>query len=263
MTDELGLFGEEMESNPAAPVVETPPPPAPAPEPEPAPAKVEEPKGESQDAPPASERPRDASGKFVKKDDEAEHMVPLSALLSERERRQAAEAAAKAAKPAPDVWADPKAFVEHMLAEREPGLMQKAEETARMQFFTYTENLAKTRHANDPLKYESARTAFSEAAQSNPAMQKQLREAPDPGEFIYQQGKIALELKEVGGDLSAYRTRIETEARQKWEKEAEERAKRNAGIPESLNSLPSKGAGVTGNPAWAGPTPDTNLFPER
>lgn len=269
MSEELGLFGEEVETAasaaPAAPVVETPPVAAPVVETPPVAAKPEDAKGVTADAPPASERPRDESGRFVPKKDE-EHSVPLSALLSERERRQAAEAerdGLKAAQPAPDVWADPKAFVEHALAEREPAIIAKAQETARTQFFNYTENAARTRHASDTLTYDQAKAAFSEVAQKNPAMQNQFRESSDPAEFIYQQGKIALELKEVGGDLTAYRTKIETELRQKWEKEAAARETRNANIPQSLNSEPSKGAGVTGNPTWAGPTPDSTLFPER
>jgi hypothetical protein len=263
---EIGLFGEETQFIPTpAPVAETPPPaPEPVAEPAPVAVKPEEPKGEK-DASPASERPRDENGRFKPRDDD-EPMVPLKAMLSERERRQAAEKAAealKAAQPAPDIWADPNAYIEHKLAEREPTILAKAEETARAQFFTYTENAARTRHASDSVKYDDARLAFSETAQNNPLMQQQLRAAPDPGEFIYQQGKIALELKEVGGDLSKYRERIETQARQKWEKEAEERTRRNANIPVSLNSEPSKGAGVTGNPGWAGPTSDSDIFPER
>ncbi len=71
-----------------------------------------------------------------------------------------------------------------------------------------------------------------------------------------------MQLKEVGGDLNAYRTRIETEVRQQMETEAAARKTRDDNIPVSLNSEPSKGAGVQGH-SWGGPTPDENLFPER
>lgn len=260
MTEETGLFGEEIV--PAAPVVEAPPAPAPTVETPPAPAEA---KGETKDATPAPERSRDEQGRFTPKTDD-EHSVPLSALLSERERRQAAEKerdGLKAAVPKPDVWADPEGYVKGVLAEQEPALMAKATETARSQFFNYTESAARTRHATDEVKYDDARAAFAEAAQNNPLMQQQLRDAPDPGEFIYSNGKTALELKAVGGDLSAYRKRIETEVTERLTREAAARETRNANIPVSLNSEPSKGAGVVGQGGFAGPTPDSELFPER
>ncbi len=263
MADELGLFGEEPGfSEPApAPVVETPPP---APEKPVEPAPVEAPKGEKVDAPPASGPARDPeTGKFAKRDDE--HSVPLSAMLSERDRRQAAEKALadfQAAAPKADIWADPDAYVKSKLAEFEPALLSKAELAAKETFFRYTENATIEKYRSDPVTYEKARDAFIQVAQRDPLMTAKLREAPNPGEFIYQQGKIAMQLAEVGGDLAAYRTKIETEARQKWETEAAARDKRNAGIPVSLNQEPSKGAGVVGG-TWAGPTPVEELFPER
>jgi hypothetical protein len=217
----------------------------------------EEPKGEVA-APPAAERPRDESGRFVKQHTE-DHMVPLSALLSERERRQAAEAkAAEVAKPVPDIWEDPKAYLKAELDSRETELLRKAEERARLTFFSYTEEAARSRHSD----YDQVREAFAEEAQKNPAIASQLAQAPDPGEFIYRQGKTVLELKEVGGDLAAYRKRIENEVRQRVEKELAERLAKTSNIPQSLNTEPSKGAGVVGA-AWAGPTPLEDILPKR
>jgi hypothetical protein len=201
-------------------------------------------------------RERDEGGRFVKKPDE-DHMVPLSALLSERERRQAAEAKLPK-EPQPDIWEDPKAYIKSELDSREDELLAKAEMKARETFFRYTEGAARSRHTD----YDQVRVAFAEEAQKNPSIATQLREAPDPGEFIYRQGKTVLELREVGGDLGAYRQRIETEIRQKVEKEVAERLARTSNIPQSLNTEPSKGAGVTGS-AWAGPTPLEEILPNR
>ncbi len=133
---------------------------------------------------------------------------------------------------------------------------------AKEQFFNFTVNAAKQRHATDSVPYDKANEAFAQEAQRNPQLVSRLQEAPDPGEFVYQQGKIALELAEVGGDLSKYREKIEAGVRQKLEKEAAERKARDEKIPVSLNAEPSRGAGVTGQ-QLAGPTPDTELFPER
>lgn len=256
MSEELGLFGEE--AVPAAPEPVEAPDPAPVVEPAPEAPKPAEPTGEKKDASPASERQRDEQGRFAPKSD-AEPMVPLSAMLAERERRQKAEEKAQAAVPPLDIFADPKGFIKAELDAREGPLMEKATEAARSQFLQFTENSARSRHTD----YDVAREAFAEEAQRNPMMVQKLRDAADPGEFIYQQGKTAIELRSVGGDLSAYRKHIETETIARLEKERTAREARNAGIPQSLNAEPSKGAGVQGSSAWAGPTPDKELFPER
>jgi len=216
--------------------------------------KAEEAKGEIA-APPAAERVRDEGGRFVKK--EESHMVPLEALLAERERRQAAEAKVPK-EPPPDVWEDPKAFIKAELDSRESELLAKADVRARESFLRYTEQAARSRHTD----YDEARTAFAAEAQKNPAIVSDFANAPDPGEFIYRQGKTALELQSVGGDLAAYRARIETEIRQKVEKEVAERLAKTSKIPQSLNTEPSKGAGVTGS-TWSGPTPLEDILPTR
>lgn len=244
------------------PVVETEPEAKAEPEKQVEPAKAEpeqtESKGET-DAPPASTRPRDEQGRFVKQQSE-DHMVPLSALLSERERRQAAEAKAAeaASKPKPDIWENPQEYIKAELDSREAELLTKAEERARVTFLRYTEEAARSRHSD----YDQVREAFVEEAQKNPAIVSQFSQSPDPGEFIYRQGKTVLELKEVGGDLAAYRKRIENEVRQRVEKEMAERLAKNSNIPQSLNTEPSKGAGVVGT-TWAGPTPIEDILPKR
>jgi len=259
MSDDSNLDMFLKEAIPPQVVAETPPVAEAVPEKVETPVETkEEPKGEVA-APPAAERPRDESGRFVKQHTE-DHMVPLSALLSERERRQAAEAKAAevASKPVPDIWEDPKAYLKAELDSRETALLQKAEERARLTFFSFTEEAARSRHSD----YNQVREAFAEEAQKNPAIAAQLAQAPDPGEFIYRQGKTVLELKEVGGDLAAYRKRIETEVRQRVEKEVAERLAKTSNIPQSLNTEPSKGAGVVGA-TWAGPTPLEDILPKR
>ena len=224
----------------------------------PAAESVKADKGET-DAPPASELPpRSEDGKFKKRDSE-DHMVPLSALMAERERRQAAERSVEeqAKKgPPPNFWDDPQAAVQAALDAKEGEFLSKAEVKARETFFRFTENAAQDRHTD----YGVMREAFIEASERNPVLAAQLRDAPDPAEFIYQQGRIASELREVGGDLSAYRKRVEASVRQQVEQEHAAKAARTDSIPTSLNTESSKGAGISGG-QWAGPTPLEDILP--
>ena len=243
--------------------------PEPTPEPPPAveappeaPAPVEA-KGEPS-APPAPELPpRGEDGKWVKREQSA-HMVPLEALLAERERRQAAERAAeeRAKEPKPDFWENPEAALRARDDELRKTLLSeadtRAETKARELFFRHTEAAARSRYTD----YDQVRSVFEEEAQRNPVMAAQLRDAADPAEFIYRQGKTATELREVGGDLSAYRKRIEADVRAKVEREMAEKLSRQGNAPQSLNTEPSKGAGISGA-AWAGPTPLEDILPTR
>jgi hypothetical protein len=214
--------------------------------------------------------PRGEDGKWIKRDEAApqtpqSHQVPLEALLAEREKRQAAERALteKAqAEPKPDFWANPEAAVKAELGvERErmrEEVRQLATSEARSLFLQYTEEEARGRYAD----YDAMRGVFAEAASRNPVLAAQLREASNPAEFIYRQGRTAAELREVGGDLGAYRKKLEAELRAKIE--AEMGAKPRAAVPPpSLNTEPSKGAGIVGSPHWAGPTPLEDILPNR
>ena len=193
---------------------------SPEPVAEPTPEAVETPPQEAtgvESAPPAPELPpRAENGRFTKREEPAEapqgHAVPLEALLAERERRQAAERLAeelraKSAEPV-DVWADPQKFVETRVKEAETRLLseaeKRAEQRARELFLSYTESAARGRYGD----YDNMRQVFAEEVQRNPVLVTQLAAAPDPAEFIYRQGKTAAELREVGGDLSAYRKRV-------------------------------------------------------
>src|SRR5512135_1165623 len=123
----------------------------------PAPAAAEPPKGEPVSAPPARELPpRGDDGRWVKVPEESqEHMVPLSALLAERDRRQQAERAAEERKPqAPpvDVWENPAGYVDARVQEASAKLLEQveplAESRARKLFLDYTESEARGRHAD-------------------------------------------------------------------------------------------------------------------
>jgi len=250
------------------PIVESTPEPDPEPEPTPAAEAAPEAVTGEPSAPPARELPpRGEDGKWIARETAApkeDHRVPLEAMLAERERRQAAERelqelrAKEKQQPPPDFWENPQAAVEATIKSREEELIAKAEARARETFFKFTENSARSRYSD----YEQQRAVFAEEAQRNPMLAAQLRDAPDPAEFIYQQGRMASELREVGGDLSAYRKRLEADIRQRVERELAEKSARVAAIPQSLNTEPSKGAGIAGG-SWAGPTPLEDILPNR
>lgn len=215
-----------------------------------------EPPAPQQDA--KTEQPRDERGRWKKSEEDWEREVSgtRSAMLAEREKRQRLEQElrqreeAKAKEPKKDIWEDPDAYVEEKIRSKEGELLTKAEGIARELFFKHTERLARGRHDD----YDAVREVFAEEAQKNPILVTQLRESDDPAEFIYQHGRTALELREVGGDLAAYRKRVEQQVRAKLEKEYADKAHRTDSVPKSLNTEPSKGAGIQGQ-TWDGPTP--------
>lgn len=237
--------------------------------PEEKPAEGETDKGES----PAPELPpRDERGRFAKTDESGSHQVPLEAMLHERERRQRAEreleefrkAQQKATEDedAPDFFDDPKGAVtktvQRELGSQREQLLTEAEARARALFFNYTERAARGRY-ND---YDAMREVFVEEAQRNPMLQAQLASSEDPGEFVYQQGRTIRELREVGGNLAAYRQRVEAEAFERFKAEQAAKKQRTANVPKSLNTEPSRGAGVEGG-QWSGPTPLTDILPTK
>ena len=244
----------------------------PEPAPEPEPVAVEAPPTEVakgvEGAPPARELPpRGEDGKWVKSEPLAaptqqSHMVPLEALLAEREKRQEAERKAAEVKPKVDFWENPEEAMRVTLEAEREKLREEARglatSEARSLFLQFTESEARGRYTD----YDQMREVFAESAAKNPMLADQLRNAPNPAEFIYQQGKSQAELKAVGGNLADYRKRLEAELRQKLEAEYAAKATRTASVPQSLNSEPSKGAGITGA-VWNGPTPIEDILPNR
>jgi hypothetical protein len=228
-------------------------------------------KGEKEDASPASELPqRDEKGRFTK-DEPASHQVPLEAMLHERERRQKAEReleelrnaqAKETDEEAPDFFDDPKKAVtstvkRELQAERET-LLTEAERRARELFFQYTERAARKQFPD----YDEARAVFAEEVQRNPMLQQRLAQADDPASFVYEEGKTLRERREVGGTLTEYRKRVEAEAFERFKAEQSAKRNRTANVPKSLNTEPSKGAGVEGG-QWAGPTPLFDILPNK
>ena len=140
-------------------------------------------------------------------DTEEKATVPLKALQAERTKRQELEQRLKELedrakapepepKPIPNPAVDPAAY--HALVQEQQAntLLNVSEILARQRYADLDEKIA----------------AFREEADQNPALYQQLFRQKDPYDWVYQQGKARLALKEIGTDPEAYRQRVMQEA---------------------------------------------------
>jgi hypothetical protein len=148
------------------------------------------------------------------------------AMREEREKRQRIEAelqALKQPKTPVDPWADlpgalsaqEKAFEERLFVER----------------CNLTETIARQQHSD----FEDVRQAFLDAAETNPQLWAGVRQAANPSEHVYREGLRIKELKDVNGDFSAYKTKLEKDIEARIRAEYEAKGKAPA-VPASLNS---------------------------
>lgn len=157
-------------------------------------APVAEPQGEPPAAPPAAV-------------EEPKH-VPITALLDERDKRQAfareaeelrrkvAEYEAKAAQPAPepDFFSDPEGYLSKVQQQFEHRLWNDRLNTS--------ETLSR-RHYGDSLVTEAA-TAFKEAAAVSPALTAELRNQADPYGYVVAWHKRQRVVSQMGDDPDAW-----------------------------------------------------------
>lgn len=209
--------GEPAKAEPAPPAVE----------PKVESAKVEPAVETKVEAEPKAEKPRDESGKFKK----AEPMVPLSALLAERAKRQQ--------EPEPEPKAKTSVF-----EDEDKGISERLEEhTAplRQTLFEMSVELARGRHTD----FDEVAEAFAKAAESDPRLWQSMRTAGNPASYIYTVGSQIKELSDVGGDFVKYREKITGElkaenAALKAQLDALTKAKTELdSVPRSLNQLQS------------------------
>lgn len=160
-----------------------------------------------------AEKPRDDKGRFAKSESQdskpepeakPEPTAPIAALQDERRKRQELEAklreltAKQEEKPKTDFFHDPeKAFQERTQSALNP-LQEK--------FFRMSMRVAEQLHADD---FSVAAESFSKAIEQDPRLLVEWRNADDPGEYAYRVGMQFKELSDVGGDLRAYRQKIE------------------------------------------------------
>lgn len=195
-----------------------------------------EPTGEPEPAPPAEPK-------------EDRH-APLSALLDEREKRQAAQRDLEdlrrkmqeieaAKQPKPDFFENPEQAL--------------AQERAHFQQMLWNERLnmseAVARQAHGEGTVDTAVEAFQSAAKDNPTLAMELQRQANPYGFVMKWHQRQQVLSEIGDDPASYRARIEAEVRERILAEAQQQTPASppkpAAPPRSLASAPAVGANET------------------
>jgi hypothetical protein len=182
---------------------------------------------------------------------EKQHVAPLTALLDEREKRQAAErevqelrnwrqqqeAAQRAAQvQAPDPRQDPDGALDYQRQVFQAQLTNTRLQTSRFL-------------AEKDFGAEVVNEAFA-FFDKNPALSHQFVDHPSPFHAaveFYKRQKVA---EEVGADPAAYRSRLETEIRAQLMAEMQQPAQPKPRLPGSLAAAPA--AGVAGEPTSKG-----------
>jgi hypothetical protein len=167
------------------------------------------------------------------------------AMREEREKRQAAEARLRELQtpkePAVDPWQDL------------PGALSKQQQTLDERLFAQTclvsERFARLQHKD----YDDVREVFLEEARQRPVLFEQMRQADDPASFAYSEGLRLRELKDVNGDFSAYKSKLEKDIEARLTAQFEAKyGKSTPAVPTSLNSDSSP---ATATDVYAGPPP--------
>lgn len=202
------------------------------------------------------DRVRDESGKFAKAEEKPAEKpaekpklssAEVAAIIDERRKRQEAEQRyadllAKTQKPeqAPSVFDNEAEAINARVAEGTRGLRETL----------YKLSIKAARAAYKD--FGEAESAFAEAMERDPRLIVGLRQADDPGEYIYTAGIHVRELADVGGDLMKYREKVSAVSQSKIDDQAKQIAaltseletlKKSqaelAAVPRSLNGLPS------------------------
>lgn len=194
---------------------------------------VAEPVGETPAAPPAAE-PEDLKH------------VPISAILDEREKRQAAQREAEelrrwkaereakdaeAKQPKPDFYDNPEQYLQ---SER-----QKIEHAVWSRHLDSSQYRAEQAHGKEAVA--AAIPEFQVAATQNPALAHQFNSHPEPYAFLMEWKAKADAMKEIGDDPAAYRERLRQELLAEHQA-AQPAQPQSRPIPGSLSAAPSAGS---------------------
>lgn len=235
------------------PATDVKPEPVQTTEPAAAPSAAKEPEPAKE---PAPTQARDDKGKFTKPQDEVDGRT--QALREERRKRQELERELqqlREAKPKTDFFENPdQALKERLHSELAP--MQE-------RFFKLSVKAARNVAGRED--YDEVVQAFTEAADTDPSLMTAFRNADDPGEYAYTIGKQFKELGDVGGDITKYREKVDSQwkgkvseletrlaALQAENKALKESQEKRAKVPQSLNSEPSAASSAD---TFAGPRP--------
>lgn len=233
---------------------------------------------ESEPATEAPSQPRDESGRFAARETgvdpaaepetapEAETVPPTDQLppetykgiKEERTKRQALEKelqtlrdqieSLKAPKeppaPPPSIWEDDQAALQHVKQES----VSEASFNAKLDM---SEMLAAQAHDD----FDDMKAKFLDMMKVNPGLQQQALNARHPWEFAYQQAKKAAQFEELGAvDVAD----LEAKLREKIMAEMQGTPAPRQTVPPTLTG--ERNVGTRSGPAWAGPTPLSELL---
>ena len=181
--------------------------------------------------------------------------VPLTALMAERDKRQALErqiaetTAAKPPTPAPDVFEDQAAYTQHMTQQVSEAVFQSTLNTSEF-------------HARREYKdLDDKMAIFREISAINPALKEQVQNSPSPFHEAYDvvAKHEKMQRMENIDDWEATKTaEIEAKVRAEFEGKKQADTDLRETIPTSLVSEPSKGS--VQKPTWAGTSPLSDIF---
>lgn len=220
-------------------------------------AKADEPAKEPEKVEAEEPVVRDDKGRFVK-------TVPHEALHAERQRNKELEARLQELEKQATTVA-PKAPTSVLEDEDKAFQERLAQATAPVMQRLFAMSVSHARKVPGREDYQEVYDFLNGEVKKDPSLMRQIDEAEDPGEFIYQLGKTRKELAEVGGDLTKYRDKATAQVRSELEQTkaalkatkaeldaVKKSQEKRSQIPQSLNSEPSA---AVKDEHFAGPTP--------
>lgn len=237
---------------------------------------------------PQAERPRDDAGRFAPKGEQqgappvpeqsAPQLVPVSAVLEERKKRQALEArlremeAARQAPPSPPQMPPQPAQPEVPLSDlmfQDPDRFIQAVRAPIEEQLVATRIAMSEQVARQQPDYSDAEAALVAYVEANPAVRphvaKALREHPAPAMWALEQGRMLLAQQRWGqviqqyGSPDAYLAAMQQQAPQPQPASTAPAAP----PPASLASVRSAGPRTAAPPAWSGPRPLSAILGTR
>jgi hypothetical protein len=222
----------------------------------------QEPEAEEPEAAP-EDTPRDEKGKFAKKE-KADEPDPkawqYAAYQDEKQKRQQYEREAEQLRAQMqqlqtqqqqkriDPIDDPEGF--------ERSLEQRIEQRLLSERIQFSERLARNQHGDE------AWQQTNEWLHSQPAtIRHQFAQSPDPCGEAVKAFKRHQVMQEIGDDPASYRERLEAEIRERLIAEQQPAAPQ-VSQPKPSNFASARSAGKRTGPAWAGPTPLSQVLPE-
>lgn len=177
--------------------------------------------------------------------EQAPTMLPLSAILDEREKRQQYQREAEELRR----WKQEREAKEQAAQQKQPDFYENPDEymrqvQAQQQHAVWNErlNMSELRAADKfgPEKVDEAAEAFKVAAAKNPALVHEFTQQRDPYGFVMQWHTRNSVIAEIGEDPAAYKERIRAELLAELQPAAAQTSAPR--LPGSLASQPTNGA---------------------